>query len=135
NEGLVEMEVLPEISTLTAETVPISANVFAPVIAKRAAQTRVVVADGKTVVIGGLMEDNDTEQVRKVPLLGDLPILGVLFRRTIINKTKTELLIFLTPYVIRNIRALDDVTADERGRTRIMNQAVDDARQRQYFDD
>jgi len=113
-ERLVEMDVTPEISTLTAETVPISDTVNAQVIAKRSAQTRVVVADGKTVVIGGLMEDNNTESVSKLPLLGDIPVLGALFRRTIKDKTKTELLIFLTPYVIETPNDLDTMTLKEQ---------------------
>jgi general secretion pathway protein D len=116
-ERLVEMEVSPEISTLTAETVPISDTVNAQVIAKRSAETRVVVADGKTVVIGGLMEDNDTVSVSKIPILGDIPLLGALFRRTIKSNTKTELLIFLTPYVVDTVDDLDILTLREQGQT------------------
>ena len=71
-DGQVEMNLLPEISTLTGDTVPISDTVNAAVFAKRSAETRVVVPDGRTVVIGGLMEDNKTESVRKIPLLGDI---------------------------------------------------------------
>jgi len=76
SDGLVEMDLAPEISTLTGDTVPISAGVSAPVFAKRSAETRVAVPDGETVVIGGLMEDNKTETVVKIPLLGDIPYLG-----------------------------------------------------------
>ncbi|HOE95011.1 MAG TPA: hypothetical protein PLS90_00110 [Candidatus Sumerlaeota bacterium] len=123
-ERLVEMEVLPEISTLTADTVPISETVNARVIAKRSAQTRVVVADGKTVVIGGLMEDQETESVNKVPILGDIPLLGAFFRRTVKEKTKTELLIFLTPYVVDGQDALDRLTVAEHQRTEITPHAL-----------
>ncbi len=116
-ERLVEMEVTPEISTLTADTVPISKTVDARIIAKRSAQTRVAVSDGKTVVIGGLMEDNDTKSVKKIPLLGDIPLIGMLFSRTVKSKTKTELLIFLTPVVVEDAAGLDKLTLDERGKT------------------
>ena len=108
------MEVLPEISTLTGETVRISDTVEAPVFAKRSAETGVVVPDGKTVVIGGLMEDNETKTVRRVPILGKIPWLGALFRRTITSKTKTELLIFLTPHVVRGASELREMSVAER---------------------
>ena len=113
-DGLVDMEVLPEISTLTGETIPISDTINAPVIAKRSAQTNVVVPDGKTVVIGGLMEDNETQTIRKVPILGDIPLLGMAFRRKITSKTKTELLIFLTPYVVSGEAELTEMSISEK---------------------
>ncbi|KPL10963.1 hypothetical protein AMJ85_05055 [candidate division BRC1 bacterium SM23_51] len=111
--GVVEMTVAPEISTLSGETVPVSEGIEAPVIAKRAAETSCVVPDGMTVVIGGLMEDNETEAVRKVPILGDIPWLGTAFRRTIKSKTKTELLIFLTPHVVQRTSGLEPLSIAE----------------------
>ncbi len=99
-EGLVEMMLSPEISTITDETVPISDTVNSPVFAKRAADTVVVTPNGKTVVIGGMMEDNITETTTKIPFLGDIPLLGMAFKRNVKKKSKTELLIFLTPYVV-----------------------------------
>nr|HQH12308.1 hypothetical protein [Candidatus Sumerlaeota bacterium] len=116
---LVEMSVSPEISTLSGETVPISNTVNARVIAKRAASTNVVVDDGRTVVIGGLMEDNATETVKKIPILGDIPYLGSAFKRTIKEKSKTELLIFLTPHVVENSEELRDISLAERDKTEI----------------
>ncbi len=115
----VEMQVLPEISNLTAETVPVSDTVNARVIAKRSAETTVVVADGKTVVIGGMMENNNTEKVTKVPLLGDIPWVGALFRRTTTTKVKTELLIFLTPLVVEGPDQLQTVSNAENANGRL----------------
>jgi general secretion pathway protein D len=69
---------------------------------KRTANTTVVVADQQTVVIGGLMQDAYTTTRTKVPVLGDLPILGALFRSTETMKKKTNLLLILTPHVIRD---------------------------------
>ena len=114
-ERMVEMQVEPEISTLTADTVPISDTVNARVIAKRSADTRVLVGNGKTVVIGGMMENNNKEHVSKVPLLGDIPYLGALFRRTVMDKSKTELLIFLTPLVVNSPSDLQAMTKSENG--------------------
>jgi general secretion pathway protein D len=133
-DRMVEMEVYPEISTLTGDTVPISDTVDATVIAKRSAETRVAVADGKTVVIGGLMEDNETEAVQKIPILGDIPVLGFFFRRTISNKSKTELLIFLTPHVVLDGEELDDVTRQERSKNELAPQAFKDVHFDKYLD-
>jgi general secretion pathway protein D len=69
---------------------------------KRTANTTLVVADQQTVVLGGLMQDAFTTQRTKVPVLGDLPILGALFRSTKTMKKKTNLLLILTPHVIRD---------------------------------
>ena len=114
DDGMVELDVAPEISTLTGESVTISENVEAPTFAKRSAETRVLVPDGRTVVIGGLMADEETEVVRKVPILGNIWGLGALFRRTVKEKTKTELLIFLTPHVVRTGDEVTQLTTGER---------------------
>ncbi|MCM8768120.1 MAG: type II secretion system secretin GspD [Candidatus Omnitrophica bacterium] len=98
-DGLVILDVNPEISALTGTTVPISETVKAPVFAKRSATSRVAIRDGQTIVIGGLMEDKQTEDTKKVPGFGDIPLLKYFFRRSTTEGTKTELLIFLTPHV------------------------------------
>lgn len=115
SDGMVEMDLYPEISTLTGDTVPISDTINSPVFAKRSAETRVVIPDGKTVVIGGMIEDNKTETVHKIPVLGDIPLLGAAFRRTIKNNSKTELLIFLTPHIVTGDVELSRMTEYEKG--------------------
>jgi general secretion pathway protein D len=102
DDGMVKMLVAPEISTITGETVTISEGVEAPTFAKRSAETTVSVPSGQTVVIGGLMDTEETKSQTKVPILGDIPLLGWFFRRTVTTKDKTELLIFLTPQVVTN---------------------------------
>ncbi|HEQ60765.1 MAG TPA: hypothetical protein ENN74_04060 [Firmicutes bacterium] len=133
-QGLVEMDLFPEISTLTGETVPISEQINAPVFAKRSAETRVVVPDGKTVVIGGLMQDNRTEAVSKIPLLGDIPLLGMAFRRTQKSDSKTELLIFLTPYVVEGSEQLEVLSRAEEERTDLAPRVFSDQQMDRYFD-
>ncbi|OPZ07428.1 MAG: Type II secretion system protein D precursor [candidate division BRC1 bacterium ADurb.BinA364] len=113
DSGLIIMDVAPEISTLTGDTVPISETVNAPVIAKRSASSRVVAPDGKTIVIGGLMEDQDIMTERKVPILGDIPIIKYLFRRKITSTAKTELLIFLTPQIVKEFRGASELAKEE----------------------
>lgn len=135
SEGMVEMIVAPEISNLTDQTVPISNTINSPVIAKRSAETVVVTPNGKTVVIGGLMETQRVDSVQKVPLLGDIPLLGMAFRRTIKSDQKKELMIFLTPVIVNNPTAIDRVNANELNRTELMETSFSEAERFKYMDD
>jgi general secretion pathway protein D len=73
----------------------------APIVNQRQAQTTVSVMDGETVILGGIIRNTVSSTVKKLPLLGDIPILGNLFRSTDKSKVKTELLVFLTPRIVR----------------------------------
>ena len=119
----VEMIVSPEISSLSSQTVALSSNFAAPVINKTSAETVVVTPDQTTVVIGGLMQKQTSSTVNKVPLLGDIPFLGNAFKRTTKTDSKTELLIFLTPYIVEGTDKLDELTVDQVNRTDIPQQA------------
>ncbi len=70
-----------------------------PIIDSRKAETNVMVRDGETIVIGGLRKKEDTTTIDKFPILGDIPLLGKLFRKTVRAKVDTELLIFVTPHI------------------------------------
>jgi general secretion pathway protein D len=78
--------------------------------AKREITTTVVVSDGQTVVLGGLMEDNISHTKSKVPILGDIPLIGFLFRSSKSQTTKNNLLVFVTPYIIRDPSDFSDVS-------------------------
>jgi general secretion pathway protein D len=124
-DGKVIMDVAPEISSLLRDTtVRISDTVAAPVFSKRSAQSRVAIENGRTIVIGGLMEDRKNVTIRKVPVLGDIPVLGAAFRRTQESKSKTELLIFLTPHVAVEATDLEGMSRDEMEGVRITPHAV-----------
>ncbi|WP_426731992.1 type II secretion system secretin GspD [Myxococcus faecalis] len=88
---------------ITEQTEEIASNdaVLGPTTSKRSAKTTVIAKDQETVVLGGIMQDRTIESVTKVPVLGDIPIIGNFFRETTRKKTKTNLLLFLTPYIIR----------------------------------
>ncbi len=73
-----------------------------PTTAKRSVKTMIVAKDQSTIVLGGLIQERNLRSVRKIPLLGSLPIIGWLFRDTNTTKQRTNLLLFLTPYIIRN---------------------------------
>lgn len=99
-DGFVQMKINPEISTLTTRTVQVGSDVSAPIISKRTVDTRVTVKDGQSVVIGGLIQTSEERRRSKVPILGDIPILGLPFRTYNDTSIKTELIVILTPRVI-----------------------------------
>ena len=74
-----------------------------PAIATNSVITRVLVNDGDTIVLGGVFREEITTTVTKTPVLGDLPYVGNLFKRTENAETKTELLIFITPSIINEL--------------------------------
>ncbi len=120
SDNMVELIVSPQTSALVQDRtqwVPISSGtsgtVSAPLINNRSADTVVVTPDGATVIIGGLMQDSKAESDTKIPLLGDIPLLGNLFKRKQTTDAKTELLIFLTPHIIPGSSDFAALTAEE----------------------
>ncbi|UCG15890.1 MAG: type II and III secretion system protein, partial [Phycisphaerales bacterium] len=101
-DGFVNLEVKPEISSLSPSSVQISEGFTAPIISERSAETVVTVKDGETVVIGGLIDTSEQQSETKVPILGDVPGVGALFRATNMESRRTELLIVLTVNVVRS---------------------------------
>jgi general secretion pathway protein D len=134
SDGQVEMIVSPEISTLTDQTIPISQGVGAPVIAKRSADTVVVTPHGQTVIIGGMMQNTTASTDNKIPLLGDIPGLGRLFKRKIKDGSKTELLIFLTPYIATYTRDLTAMTHDERKQLELAPKSFNEQELNKFLD-
>lgn len=105
----VRLEVYQEISDITV-TPGLNPNVVGPSTSKRSASTTVVVKDQQTMVIGGLIRDNVTSSTSKVPLLGDIPILGWLFKFKTTKVEKTNLMIFITPYIIKTEADVAELT-------------------------
>ncbi len=99
-DGFVQMDIIPEISSLSQREVPISEDLSSPVINRRRVETTVNVMDGQTVVIGGLIQTTSERRDNKIPGFGDLPIVGGLFRNELEEEVKTELLVILTPKII-----------------------------------
>jgi len=105
-EAALTLEVTPHITADGSVSMKIKASNNSPgtgtppPINKKEATTELVVANGETTVIGGIYQDNDTEADTGVPYLSDIPLLGWLFKSNSKNKTKTELLIFITPKVL-----------------------------------
>jgi general secretion pathway protein D len=105
----VRLEIKQEISTVV-ETAGLNPNTVGPTTSKRSADTTVVIKDSETMVIGGLIRDNVVSSTRKVPLLGDIPLLGWLFKSKTTSVEKTNLMIFITPYIIKNEQDAEAIT-------------------------
>jgi general secretion pathway protein D len=115
SDGMVEMIVSPEISSVSATPGPtLAAGVTAQILDKRSADTVVVTPDGQTVIIGGLIQNQKTDTENKIPVLGDIPLLGAAFKRKIKTDTKTELMIFLTPHIVQAPSQLAALSATEQ---------------------
>lgn len=95
-DGYVLVEVRPEVSTL----LELINNQY-PRTAVRIIETNMRVKDGDTIIMGGLIREEDIQNVSKIPLLGDLPVLGTLFRTTSVTKNRNEVVVMLTPHIMR----------------------------------
>lgn len=107
SHGLITLDITPAVSRLVRMETSASGNTNAPVIDIRQASSLVRVRDGVTIVMGGLVQDNATTTRRKVPVLGDLPLLGKLFTGKYETKERTELIFFLTPRIIQDAATED----------------------------
>lgn len=112
NSGYVLMDIRQTINDI-AEKVILQGQEL-PVITKREANASVQVRDGQTVVIGGILKHDLRKFVQGVPILKDLPIIGSLFSRTKDTKERTELMVFITPRIIRTGEELQDITEREK---------------------
>lgn len=118
-EAVLSLEVTPQITPdnrvimdlkvtrdNVGQLVPTGSGGFVPSIDKRELNTQVLVSNGETIVLGGVYEQESSDTVNKVPLLGDIPLLGALFRQNSKSSTKRELLIFITPKIVQEGLAL-----------------------------
>src|SRR5262249_5741228 len=108
----VRLQLNQEINAVIEET-----TLGAPITNSRKAKTTVIVDDNQTIVIGGLIRDDVSKAQNQVPCLGNLPLLGWAFKQTSATKTKTNLLIFLTPHIITSPEDIDRVTTHEQQRS------------------
>jgi general secretion pathway protein D len=103
NEGdMVKMKLKQEITAVVPGASEAILTTVGPSTTKRSVETVVVAKDQQTIVIGGLIDDKLTISVQKIPFLGDIPILGNLFKTTKRTKARTNILVFLRPYIIRD---------------------------------
>ena len=103
SDGLITLKVAPSVSDI-AETVNTGVGGEQAVFSTRKLESMVQLRDGQTLALAGLLSDNLTEVVRKVPLLGSIPVLGALFRSTDYQSKKTDLLIAVTPHLVQPVK-------------------------------
>ena len=103
--GRISMRVRPEVSQLSTQGAVQLNGTSIPALTTRRAETTVELGSGQSFMIGGLMSNSSTNSVDKAPFLGSLPILGALFRSTSFRRNETELVIVVTPYLVRPVNA------------------------------
>lgn len=120
--GLVTLDISQEVSDVATET---TGNINSPTFDQRLIRTRVAVQDGQTVGMAGLIRDSDTQGNAGIPVLKDVPVLGSLFSSQTSSRQRTELLVLITPHVVKDQRDARALTEDLR------NQLVNSALVRQ----
>jgi general secretion pathway protein D len=119
--GLVNMEITQEVSAVGS---PSFGDTNSPSFTSREAETTVVVQDGQSVLIGGIIDDQMTRSRRGVPFLMDIPVLGRFFRTESEGMDRTELIILITPHVIRDRQEAQAVTAEFEERIRGLKELI-----------
>ncbi|MDR9497575.1 MAG: pilus assembly protein N-terminal domain-containing protein [Hydrogenovibrio sp.] len=103
NEGRIKLQVAPEVSTLDYVNSTQSGGVDVPALRSRKANTTITLEPGQSFIIGGLIQDEMRSNVSKLPILGDIPVLGALFRSTSFEENRSELAIMVTPTLVEPI--------------------------------
>ncbi|MBT2325429.1 type II secretion system secretin GspD [Variovorax paradoxus] len=119
--GTVKMVIFQEVSSVVASTVN---NLNGPTTSKRSIESNVLVDDGNIIVLGGLLSDEYSTSEEKVPGLGDIPVLGNLFKSEVRSRRKTNLMVFLRPTIVRDQLSGDAITADRYDSIRAMQQSL-----------
>ena len=112
-KGTADALVFPLTTQEVSSVQPSSVNALSgPITNKRSIDSNVLVEDGSIVVLGGLLQDDYADIEERVPVLGDLPLLGNLFKNRSRSRKKTNLMVFLRPVVVRDATATDDLSMD-----------------------
>ncbi|HMQ14652.1 MAG TPA: secretin N-terminal domain-containing protein [Phycisphaerae bacterium] len=117
SDGFVRMQINQQVSDLTDSTVQIAPGVSSPIFLRREADTVVTVRDNETVVLGGLITSRESRTEQKIPIVGDFPLVGPLFRFQNTDVRRSELLLVLTPRIIRAVEDYRELSIQERDRT------------------
>jgi general secretion pathway protein D len=140
--GLVEMIVQPQTSSVDSSSPGqviatggiLGSPVYAPTLNMRSADTVVVTPNGQTVVIGGLISNSKSTAETKVPFLGDIPILGQLFRSNSKAENRTELMMFLTPHIVDAPAQLAALNIPEMGQAPLITNSISEQELDRFLD-
>lgn len=105
-KNVVTLEINQEVSEAQTND---TSKIDSPLILNRALSTEVVASDGQTIVLGGLIKEKESGTINKIPILGDIPYLGYLFKTNSISTERTELVLMITPRIIRNTQQIDEM--------------------------
>ncbi|GAL21056.1 type II/IV secretion system secretin RcpA/CpaC [Vibrio maritimus] len=105
SEDKIKMQLFPEVSEI--ESYVKAAGIEVPQLASRRAMTTVELGDGESFILGGLMSSADYEELQKIPVVGDIPVLGAAFRKSITERKRTELIIVATVNLVKPTRSTD----------------------------
>jgi pilus assembly protein CpaC len=100
-DGTIHLKVKPEVSTLDYSNAVTLSGFTLPALSTRRVESDMNLADGQTFAIAGLVDNRVTELLNKIPGIGDIPVLGTLFRSKSLSKSRNELLVIVTPHVVR----------------------------------
>jgi general secretion pathway protein D len=117
SSGLIALDIDQQVSEPTTTT---TSKIESPTITQRRIVTSVVVQDGETIALGGLILDNQNSSRNGIPVLSDIPVVGGLFRTDARKNSRTELLVLLSPKIIRNVKEARDITDELRDRMRLV---------------
>ncbi len=113
DDGYVTMKIKPEISSVARTLITPTENEI-PIVDTTLAETSVMVKDGTTIIIGGLRKDEKTKTVRKIPVAGNIPFVGALFRSTDEDVENIEMVVFLTPYIVNGDTTFTDRHVEDK---------------------
>jgi general secretion pathway protein D len=114
-ENFIRLKISQQVTKVIAGVSTDTTKPSIPTTLKRTAKTTVVVKDNETVVIGGLVGDSTDDSTNKVPFLGEIPIMGWLFKAKTVAREKTNLYIFLTPHIVRTQKDASQLYVEKRG--------------------
>lgn len=129
-DRFITIKVRPEISSSTRTSITSQGQqTQIPIVTTSETETTIMIKDGTTIIIAGLKKDKREKEVKKIPLIGDIPLIGFLFRNTKDETNKTELVIFITPHIVSGEDSLD-YTSLTNDRTIAYLQAMADIKQK-----
>ena len=118
SSGIVSMDLVMEVSNATG-------TALTPTINRNYIQTSLIVGDGQTIGLGGIISDTENNSQSRVPLLGDIPILGALFGKTEKSTRRFEMVIFITPHVVKTLPSVAEMTLEFKRTLKLAYPVID----------
>jgi general secretion pathway protein D len=118
--GQITLDYYQEVNSLLDQGDPATGQL--PKIGRRDFKTKITIFDGKTAVVGGLISNHKSTVISKVPILGDIPLLGWIFKRKSVRNEKKNLMVFITPHIVTKQNRLDAITQQKREEQRMIKQ-------------